>query len=141
MSNFSERLVSLMKEDGLNSETLAAKIGVSSSMIRRWSKYDYNASLSGLVCLANYFECSIDYLVGRSDDYGTATFKQIPPFGEQIKMILEETHATIYDICKHTTFDWQTFNSWYKGSVPKLNSLVQLADYFNISIDMLVGRI
>lgn len=68
MSNFSERLRELRLERGLTQEAVANIIGV-----KRYSVYTYEKGLNypevrNLIILADFFEVSIDYLVGRTDN-------------------------------------------------------------------------
>lgn len=140
MSITGERLSALMKENGYNPNSLAGKIGVSPSAIRKWVSADGDVVLSNLLKIADLFDCSIDYIAGRSDDDGKCGFKNAPNFGEQLRKVISESGKSVYDICKHTTFKWQCFSDWFGGKQPKLSSLIKLADYFDCTIDGLVGR-
>ncbi len=41
--------------------------GLANGSIGKWKSGAYKPSLDYLVKLANYFDCTLDYLVGRSD--------------------------------------------------------------------------
>lgn len=140
MPSVGERICAIMKENGYNPNSLSKKIGVSPSAIRKWINADSNLVLSNLLKIADLFDCSLDYLAGRSDDDGKCGFKTAPVFGAQLKKVVAESGKSVYDVCKHTTFKWQCFSDWYSGKQPKLSSLIQLADYFGCTIDGLVGR-
>lgn len=65
---FKERLIYLKESQHVLQKDIAAHIGIS---LRSYQRYEYGErepSLSVLVALADYFDVSIDYLVGRSDD-------------------------------------------------------------------------
>ena len=47
------------------------EIGVSAGIVSTWKKEGYCPSGEMLIKIANYFDCSIDYLVGRSDQIKT----------------------------------------------------------------------
>lgn len=67
MSSFSERLYKLRKKNNLSQDYLANKIGVSRSTI---SNYELNKRLPSVEILniiADYFQVSTDYLLGRSN--------------------------------------------------------------------------
>lgn len=67
-SKFSIRLKELRDERGLTQEELSAKTGVSFPTISRYEKgHRDEPKLSILKALANFFNVSIDYLVGDSD--------------------------------------------------------------------------
>lgn len=140
MAYFSERLSSLIMENGLNTFALSKQVNVSVSVASNWLKKGCNPTLRTLVKLADYFSCSIDYLIGIDDDYSKYTFNPTPDFAPQLKSIVEASNQSIYRICKETGLNWVDFWYWYKGTVPKMNSLITLANYFDISVDKLVGR-
>ena len=63
-----ERIKDLMRENGLNQVALAKKIGVKQNTISAWLNHKKEPSINSLWLLADYFEVSIDYLVGRNSD-------------------------------------------------------------------------
>ena len=65
--DFSTRLKELRKSTKLN-ETETGKIaGITSKQIQRYETNESEPTLSVLLALADYFDVSLDYLVGRSD--------------------------------------------------------------------------
>lgn len=140
MSITAERLNALLKENGYNLNSLSIRIGVSPSAIRKWLNADADLVLANILKIADLFDCSLDYIAGRSDDDSKCGFKTAPAFGMQLRKVIDESEKSVYDICKHTTFKWQCFSDWFNGKQPRLSSLVQLADYFDCTIDGLVGR-
>ncbi len=68
MATFSDRLRLLRKERSLKQREMADIFKITS---RAYQAYEYNESfpeVPGLIALADYFDVSLDYLVGRSDD-------------------------------------------------------------------------
>lgn len=64
------RIRFLREEAGLTQEVLAKKIGVSRQVLGNYEK-EINYPSPDLLCkFADFFDCSIDYLIGRSDDLG-----------------------------------------------------------------------
>jgi len=64
---FSERLFELRKERAINQATLAGALGVSSHQVSKMEKAQRAASIEVMCALADYFNVSLDYLVGRTD--------------------------------------------------------------------------
>lgn len=64
------KIKELREEKKLSQTKLAEIIQTSQRNIGRWENEENEPSFSQLVKLADFFECSIDYLVGREDDYG-----------------------------------------------------------------------
>ena len=68
MATFQERLIELRTQKNISQQALGDILGVS-----RWSVHNYETGKNypdyqGLMKLADYFEVSLDYLTGRSDD-------------------------------------------------------------------------
>lgn len=67
MATFEERLTALRAAAGVSQQTIGDMLGVT-----RWSVHNYETGKNrpdydGLLALADYFDVSLDYLVGRSD--------------------------------------------------------------------------
>lgn len=68
MSNFAKRIRKYRLDTGLTQKEMATKFGLTES---HWKKYELGKrtpTFEGLIALADYFDVSIDYLVGRSDN-------------------------------------------------------------------------
>lgn len=65
--NFSARIKELRKSNGISQTSLGTSIGVTLKQIQRYEREDCEPTLSKLIALADYFDVSLDYLVGRSD--------------------------------------------------------------------------
>ena len=68
MENFSERIKNLREERGLSQEALGAVIGVKRFSIYTYEKGRACPDMKGLIALADYFDVSLDYLAGRTDN-------------------------------------------------------------------------
>ena len=66
----SEILKTLRQEDGLTQNQLAKNIGIGQSTIVGYERDDREPTASNLIKYANYFNVSMDYLVGRTDELG-----------------------------------------------------------------------
>ena len=64
---FSERLKQLRAEYNFTQNQLAQMLSMHVRSIRKYEAADMEPTLSVLMTLADYFDCSLDYLVGRSD--------------------------------------------------------------------------
>ena len=65
---FKERLKELRKEFGFTQKELGEKLGLSDNTITNYEKGIRHPSYSLLETLATMFECSVDYLLGRTND-------------------------------------------------------------------------
>ena len=66
--SFSERLKELRTSNGLTMEQLGKEIESTRGTIGNFENGNKKPSLDMLIKLADYFNVSIDYLVGRTDD-------------------------------------------------------------------------
>lgn len=65
---FGERLRQLRTEKGLTQKQLAVETGTSERGIQNYEMGIRNPAFDVLIALADYFDVSLDYLCGRSDD-------------------------------------------------------------------------
>ena len=66
--SFSDRIIQLKNERKLLQKDIASSIGLSLRACQYYEKGQKEPTLSVLLRLADYFDVSLDYLVGRSDD-------------------------------------------------------------------------
>ena len=68
MATFAQRIKQLRKEKSLKQQQLADQFSVK---LRTYQGYEYGESypeVAKLIAIADFFDVSLDYLVGRSDD-------------------------------------------------------------------------
>ncbi len=68
MRDFSEVLRELRSEKKVSQRALGEVLGVSDRNIRFYETGEHRPDFDGLVTLADYFQVSLDYLVGRSEE-------------------------------------------------------------------------
>ncbi|MBQ9481695.1 MAG: helix-turn-helix transcriptional regulator [Clostridia bacterium] len=64
------RLHELRTLKGLTQKQLAEKIGVMNYTIGNWEQGRVEPDIANLISLADAFECSVDYLIGRENEFG-----------------------------------------------------------------------
>lgn len=65
----SERILQIMEARGVTAYRIAKDAGVSESVFSEWRrKPSSNIYSSNLVRIANYLECSVDYLLGQTEN-------------------------------------------------------------------------
>lgn len=67
MEIFAKRLRELREERHLSRETAAAAVGIVPRTYQRYEKDERDATGPVLVALADFYDVSTDYLLGRSD--------------------------------------------------------------------------
>lgn len=67
MKKFAERLKELRLEKNLSIAALAKEIKIGSSSLCRWENEQADVKGSQLIILSQYFNVSVDYLLGLED--------------------------------------------------------------------------
>lgn len=68
MNDFGSRLKEIRKNQGVTQKQVAVAIGASERGIQNYELNERKPAFDALIALADYFDVSLDYLVGRSDD-------------------------------------------------------------------------
>lgn len=64
------KIKQLRAEKNISQRALAVKVGASQKSVDLWEKGLAEPKAGAIIALANAFECSADYILGREDDMG-----------------------------------------------------------------------
>lgn len=67
LNEFPERLRKLREERRIKRYILSQRCGLHSDAIRRYERGEAEPDIKSLIAIANFFEVSLDYLMGRAD--------------------------------------------------------------------------
>lgn len=141
LQKFVERLSELLSDREMKATDLAKELGVSRKVISRYLKGERLPSLKMALRMSAYFHCSIDFLLGRSDTGAEFEALPLPPFKEQLPFLVDFFKKSRYRIARDTHIDESIMYDWQNGRfVPSVESLIALADYFECSIEFVLGR-
>ncbi|MCL2860890.1 MAG: helix-turn-helix domain-containing protein [Firmicutes bacterium] len=140
LSNFSERFSELILENETTPDMVAATLGVTAATIYRWQKNKIGISLLNIIKIADYFNCSLEFLIGRTDNKIDFTIQPSPPFYERLRQVMLERNITWYRIVKDGVVSNHNLSVWKNGTIPYLQSVIGIADYFKLTLDQFVGR-
>lgn len=73
---------------GLKQKDIAAYIGCSTKLVSCWETGANNPQIVDLIKLADYFDVSVDYLIGRVDDFGDTG--KVPKISDDKIMLLKQ---------------------------------------------------
>lgn len=68
--NFGINLKTLMEESQITQNELAKSIGFTQRAISKWVNLQSEPTETAIIKIANYFNVSVDYLLGRTDELG-----------------------------------------------------------------------
>ncbi len=141
ISKFVERLKEIMIDRDKSAVDVIKELGLQRNTFYRYLRGEQMPSLRMAILLSNYFGCSIDYLIARSDDDGAFSPMPMLDFATRLKQLLEIFDTTKYQLSKHTLISESQIYHWQNGdNSPTLDSIVILADYFECSIEFILGR-
>lgn len=94
-----------------------------------------------LTRIADYFNISVEYLLGRTDNSYFAKAEMETPFLARYQALKAETDMTDYAVAQklHITTSYTT-NWKNKNYMPSIINLIELSEIFKVSIDYLLGR-
>lgn len=136
---FLTNLQEMIKDRGLSFRAFSAEIGINRRTMNRWS-FDRSPSIESVVKIANYFNCSIDFLLERSDCPEINVSKNPSTFYERYTLLKERNRLSDRQIAKICTIAPSTVSNWKNGATPNFEITVKLCDIFYCSFDYLVGR-
>ncbi|PLA90515.1 helix-turn-helix domain-containing protein [Ligilactobacillus salivarius] len=125
----------LRKVHNLSQETFASKIGVSQTTVTSWETGKAEPTSSIIVKIANYFNVSTDFILDVNNS------KQPFSLGNKIKKLRKIHNLNQSELGKILNVSQQAITAWETNrSIPGADTLLFLADYFNVSADELLGR-
>lgn len=135
-----ESIRELLSLRNIDNKTFAEAVGVSLSTVSRWENNAKYMRLSTIVKIAEYFHCSIEFLVGRTDKILDFQPKECPPLYPHLRELMKKKGIARNQINKATRIKSSHFVDWKNGADPHVLSLIELADYLNVTLDNLAGR-
>ena len=141
LTNFAENINDMLIERDINAKNLADALGMGNATITRYLNKERMPSIEYLVKIANYFNCSTDYLLGLEDEIRNTDFMQCPPFAERLAFLLNYYKRSSYSIYHNTDISQARYYSWKnRVGVPSVDNIVKLAKLFDCSVDFVIGR-
>ncbi len=102
------RIKQLREEHGWSQRALAAKIGANPKTVNFWERGVCEPSAAFVVAIADVFECTADFVLGRTDDLGSVNVQR--ELSEDEKNILA-LYATLGEAKKKQLADFALFLS------------------------------
>ena len=132
---FNDLFREIMIERNTNIQEISKQTGIDDSVL-----YDY---VKFAVLLANYLNCSINYLMGLDENLNATKFKNtydVSLFSKRYDELLKQCNTTHYKLSKENGLNYSSHYAWRHGAIPNMHSLITIAKYFDVSIDFLIGR-
>ena len=141
LESFVDNLKELMFDNNMSVKDFCEKLDINLSHFYSYLKKETIPCFSTIVKIADYFCCSIDYLLGLAPYLVDDKLNYTPPFNVAFAQILKEQNKSRYQVNKETKIANSALDYWYHGKrVPTLDSVIGLAKYFDCTIDKLLCR-
>ena len=139
MDKFSEILNDLILETGLSVNKIAKESKISATQLGKYLKGSY-PSVEIAIKIGNYFNCSLDYLFGISENK-TKKFKNydLSLFLKRYLKVLAENNISNWKFMQQHNLSESSFRRWRKGEKPSIPYLIVIAKDLSTSIDYLIG--
>jgi transcriptional regulator with XRE-family HTH domain len=124
----------------LTQKQLAKLLNVTDATINRYERGLRNPDPEMLKAIADILDVSIDYLLGKIDISNRSEIF-VSEFSKRLKELREEASLTQKDIAEALGIDRTTYTKYETGkSEPDFETTSKIADYFNVSVDYLLGK-
>ena len=140
-SEFQRRLGELIADKECTKYQFSAAAGVSKEVINRACLYGIIPSLQSLIKIADYSDVSLPYLLAKTDVSDFIKSEDKSNFHERLPQLAAEKQKKYSEIARSMTFPESYFHDWMRTkTLPSLDYLLKIAEYFQVSPDYLLGR-
>lgn len=141
LSIFAERLSDLMFESNLNAPKFSQIINCGRATINRYMSGNKMPSVDMVIKIADYFQCSTDYLMGLDNEDYRQTYLKCPAFKDRFPNLLIYFNISRYKLQKSSGISESTLYYWSKGqTIPTIDKLITIANVLDCSLDFVLGR-
>ncbi len=123
---------------------IANVLSVKRNTYSKWENYINDMPIEKSNELSNYYNSSLDYLLGLSNNRNYVTERNTIDFEKLSKRLLEtrkKRKITQDALGDKLGFNQRTYAHYEKGDrIPTTLKLLIIAQYYDISVDYLVGR-
>ena len=121
----------------MSQREFAKAFGVSQSAIGNWESGAREPNFDTIQRIAEFFNVSVDYLLGRDNIKNKPFFENI----KQLKTLRKQKGLLQKDVASFLGIDRTTYVKYETGvSEPDNKTLIKLAELFSVSVDYLLGR-
>lgn len=141
-----KRLFDLREYKDLSQIKLADYLGITQQTYSLWEKGTKIIPLKHLNSLSNFYEISIDYIVGLTDEKNNSGIIKLTELnkneiGSRIKKIREDNNLTLRDLAKELNTTSSTISAYETGKTLILTAFAyQICIKYNVSLDWLCGK-
>ena len=140
---FQDRFIELVSDLEIKTKTeIASTINITYATFSKIYNYGIFPTVPIIIRIADFFNVSIDYLIGNTDNDTFIKAERTKTFQERLyELRIESNIPTIYKLAELIHIHRNNIAQWNNhNSIPLICDVELIADYFNVSIDYLLGR-
>lgn len=137
------RLEELRLDNDLKQKEIAKELNISGKNYSDWERGVTDIPLEKSNVLANYYDCSLDYLFGLSNVKKISERKTInlKLLSDRLLEARKENNLTQEQLSSDVGYHQRTYAHYENGSrIPTTFKVFYIALYHNISLDYLTGK-
>lgn len=139
MNEFQERLQELLIEYKMSRLQLAKFLKISSTTLNGYFNKNYYPDIEIAIHMSKFFNCSIDYLLGLTDNKKSIKMNN-KSFFENFDDLIKQSGLSIAQTMKNLKMSEYNYYRWRDGLFPKTVNLIDISKYFETSIVHLIGN-
>ena len=150
MEKFHEKLKMLRKKQGLTQKEVADLVHVNRVQYTNWESGKRQPSYERLSMLACIFDVSIDYLLSEYLEILKESYLKLKKqkeeerknlFSVRLKELRLQHGFSQLELSEQIGIKQSSYSDWETGKCkPNYEGLEKIADFFEVSLDWLVGR-
>ncbi len=143
LTNFPQKLREERKKRGMTQKELGEKVGVKQNTFTNWENGKREPTLDNIIKLANILDVTVDYLLGRSDNFSNTIVlskNNMKSFSKRLKELRLEKNQTQQQLADELGVNRVNVTRWEKGNTePSFSKLIELSKLLNTTPNYLLG--
>lgn len=146
------KLKKLRLSRNITQKRFGEMFGLAESTISMYERDERKPDYDTLIHIADHFDVSVDYILGREGSQQSedpSKLENTEPLngnnqflGKRLKQLRKEKKITQIELGERINVTHVSISGYESGNrFPDINTLERLADYFNVQIDYLLGRV
>ncbi|MCC9821134.1 helix-turn-helix transcriptional regulator, partial [Streptococcus agalactiae] len=135
LTNFPQKLREERKKRGYTQEEMAKLLAIGQSAYAKWENGRTEPTLDNIIKLANILDVTVDYLLGRSDNFSNTIVlskNNMKSFSKRLKELRLEKNQTQQQLADELGVNRVNVTRWEKGNTePSFSKLIELSKLLN----------
>ncbi|MDV5976889.1 UNVERIFIED_CONTAM: helix-turn-helix transcriptional regulator [Streptococcus canis] len=136
LTNFGENLRLMRKTKSLTQTELASKLNIGQSAYAKWENGRTEPTLEMLARIADSLDVTVDYLLGRSDNFSNTIVlskNNMKSFSKRLKELRLEKNQTQQELADCLNVKRASIAKWETNrAFPNGDTIIRIAEYFDV---------